>query len=265
MASGRTSSQDSLQGAHIVVTRPAERGESLCRAITAAGGEALLFPTLEITALEPAALPENFSRPGWLVFTSVPSVTHATGLLDLQLPEWRKASIAAIGSATAEALHAAGAENVCLPETGQQHSEGLLACREFQVAEGECVLIIRGEGGRRALDNALQERGAQLHSLAVYRRKTANIDPAPLLARWQAGRLDAIVASSTDGLRALHELLDEKGRAELCRTQLVLPTERMIKLTQQLGIRPEPLVAAGASDEAVLAALTAWWNAATQA
>lgn len=265
MKADRTSPESGrLAGARIVVTRPAERGETLCRAITAAGGEALLFPTLDILPLDAVTLPDGLRLPDWLVFTSVPSVMHGVGPLDEQLPSWRRANVAAIGDATAEALHSAGISDVTVPAAGRQQSEGLLECADFSPDENQSVLIVRGEGGRRTLDAELQRRGAALHSVAVYRREPADIDPAPLLARWQAGRIDAIVISSADGLRALHAILDREGREYLGRTQLVLPTARVIKLAQELGIRPKPVVATGASDEAVLKALAGWWSAAGQ-
>lgn len=264
-AGGKTSTNSgTLADARIVVTRPAERGEALCRAITAAGGEALLFPTLDILPLEDATLPNEFQLPDWLVFTSVPSVRHGLGLLDDRLPDWRETRIAAIGDATAEALRAAGTSVITVPAAGQQQSEGLLECADFSAGANQSVLIVRGEGGRRTLDDELQRRGAKLHSVAVYRREPADIDPAPLLARWQAGRVDAIVISSADGLRALHAILDQEGREYLGRTQLVLPTARVIKLAQELGIQPEPVVATGASDEAVLQVLAGWWSTAGQ-
>lgn len=249
-----------LDGASIVVTRPAERGESLCRAITAIGGDALLFPTLEILPVDDATLPEDLTMPDWLVFTSVPSVAHGVILLDRELPAWRNAKIAAIGYATAEALRDKGIREIVLPPEGRQQSEGLLESHEFSVARGDQVLIVRGEGGRRAIDEELQQRGAIIRSIAVYRREVAATDPAPLLARWREDRIDAIVISSADGLRALHACLDDNGRKALRDTQLVLPTTRVIKLAQELGILPEPLVAAGASDDAMLEALVEWWN-----
>lgn len=248
-----------LDGARIVVTRPAERGESLCRAITAAGGDALLFPTLRITPLGSAELHDHLPAPDWLVFTSVPSVEHGGELLDQKLPGWRERNIAAIGQATADALQEYGISSVARPPAGQQHSEGLLDCDGFTATSGQQVLIVRGEGGRRLLDETLRNAGVKVTSLPVYRREPAAVSPTQLLARWRENRVDAIVISSAEGLRALHAILDDEGRAQLRGSQLVLPTARVIKLAQDLGIQPEPVIASGASDEAVLAALADWW------
>ena len=243
-----------LAGASIVVTRPEERGEALCKRIAAAGGEALLFPVIDIRALPDATLPDG--DPDWVIFASVAAVEHGYRRVHTRMS--RNTRIAAIGTATARALQAAGRKADAVPE--RQESEGLLAMPALTDLNGLATWIVRGRGGRDLLPQALRERGAVVSLVEVYERALPAAATALLVERWRTNRVDAIVVSSRAGLENLHAMLDAEGRAFLRETQLVMPTERMLKLALELGIRPAPLVAAGASDDAFLAALTSWWR-----
>lgn len=242
-----------LAGAHIVVTRPLGRGDGLAARIRAAGGEALLFPVINIAALSPV-LPD--AHPDWLIFASVAAVEH--GLAAVRPRMHAATRVAAIGAATANALREAGVRVDVVPE--RQESEGLLEAQALADAGGQAVWIVRGRGGRGLLAAALAGRGARVHFIEAYERRVPATDAQPLLDRWRAGRLDAIVVTSRDGLLNLNAMLGSEGRGHLHETQLVMPTERMLKLALELDIRPAPAIAANASDDAMLAALAGWWR-----
>lgn len=240
-----------LTGAQIVVTRPAGRGESLCARIRAAGGEAMHFPAMDIQPLERPRLPHG--RADRIVFTSVAAVRYGLP----QLRSGLQARIAAVGQATAGALREAGID-AQVPE--REESEGLLALPAFREIAGCNVWIVKGRGGRELLANALRERGAIVDVIEVYERRPPAQGIEPLLARWRAGRIDAIVVTSRDGLKHLHAVLDAEGRRHLRETQLVMPTPRMLKLALELDVLPAPVISEGASDDALLAALEGWWR-----
>lgn len=246
-----------LQGAGIVVTRPQGRGEALCERIRAQGGEALFFPTIAIAPLATPSLPGD--APDWLVFASPAAVEHAS-------PQLRAiaagASVATVGAGTAQALRGAGLPVHLVP--GRQESEGLLESSAFHDMRGRRVWIVRGRDGRELLAETLRARGAQVEFIEVYERRIPSASPTPLMSWWRDGRVDAIVLGSPAGLGNLHAMLDEEGRCFLRDTQLVVPTERMLKLASEFDIRPPPVVAAAASDEALLAALTGWWRSRRQ-
>lgn len=243
-----------LAGAHIVVTRPVGRGEALCARIAALGGDAFFFPVIDIEPIADPALPAG--HPDWLIFASVAAVEH--GLAAVRERCSPATRIAAIGAATANALQAAGVAEVVVP--ARQESEGLLELPVLHDVAGRKVWIVRGGDGRTLLADTLRERGAVVLPVDVYARRLPQNGAHALLERWRDDRIDAVVVTSRAGLENLHALLDAEGRRRLGETQLVMPTERMLKLALELDIRPAPLVAANASDDALLAALVNWWR-----
>jgi uroporphyrinogen-III synthase len=251
-----------LAGAGIVVTRPAGRGESLCRRIEAAGGRAVSFPCIDIQPLATPVvdIPAGFAgqeTADWLVFTSVAAVEH--GIAAASRYRGDETRIAAIGTATHDALLAAGFESVTAP-IEHQDSEGLLELPEFTDIRGRKILLVKGHGGRGLLASELAARGASVGRMDVYVRQLPPQSPDVLLDGWRNDRLDAIVISSRDGLENLYTLLPDEGRTFLRRTQLVAPTVRMLKLVQALDIPVEPVISQGASDDAVMNALNQWWR-----
>lgn len=243
-----------LQGANIVVTRPEGRGESLCRRIAAAGGNALFFPAIAIQPLRPAVIPDL--PPDWVIFSSPSAVEHGVAVLNRLQPG--RSRIAAIGSGTASSLHEAGWQADEIPD--RHESEGLLDLAAFQNLRGQHIWIVRGRGGREVLADGLRDRGAQVHFVEVYVRMLPKQDASVLLAAWRNERVDAVVISSRAGLENLYDMLDDEGRRRLQDTQLVVPTARMLKLTFELDVRPAPIVAEGASDDAFMVALANWWR-----
>lgn len=242
-----------LSGAHIVVTRPAGRGDSLCARIAGAGGEALPFPVIGIQPLPAPTLPAG--SPDWVIFASIAAVEHGLDIVRQRFGD--NVRVAAIGDATAAALRDAGCQVDIVPE--RHETEGLLEHPAFAKLRGLSAWIVRGRGGRELMPQALHDRGAEVSLVMVYERIIPTRDVSPLLARWREGTLDAIIVSSRAGLENLHAMLDAEGRAFLRDSQLVMPTERMLKLALDLDIRRAPVIADGASDDAFLAALLAWW------
>ena len=100
--------------------------------------------------------------------------------------------------AVPKAEKAAGREAV--PDT-RFDSEGLLALPELNAVAGRRVVIFRGEEGRRLLAQTLAARGAQVHEVVCYRRRTA-VDQAPRLVAWlAAGAIAVLTATSRAGVR----------------------------------------------------------------
>lgn len=235
-----------LAGCGVAVTRPAHQADGLVALLSAAGATALRFPTVEIV---PRAAPAPAGRFDWAVFVSSNAVTHGGGAHALAPRR------AALGPATAAAL--GGAEAVAPDGSG---SEGLLADARFAPRAGERVLIVRGVGGRELLADALRARGVEVVLHEVYARRLPQADPAALLAAWREGALHAVTATSGETLRNLATLLGTEGRSLLAEVQLVVVNARMVETARMLGARTPPLVADGAADAALVAALCRWWG-----
>ena len=263
------SSAGALAGLGVLVTRPAHQAEGLSRLIEQHGGRALRFPVLEILPpSDPGPLQRVTTRLheyDWAIFISANAVERALAPI-LSTRSWPSATrIAVIGRSSEQALqrHRLHAD---LCPTGRFDSEALLALPAMQKenVDGARVVIFRGEGGREHLADSLRERGAQVDYVAAYRRARPEVDVAPLLAQWRAGAIDIVLVTSAESLHNLVTMTAGEGGELLRRTPLLVVSERMLPVLQQHGFDQPPVLAANATDAAVLEALLAWQAARAQ-
>lgn len=253
-----------LDGLRVLVTRPAAQADGLVCAIEAAGGVARRFPALAILPpRDPAAAAAALARLPDCALAIATSANAVAGLGDWLATHggWPAGvALAAIGAATARAAQAAGIAVACTPH-GAARSEELLAEPALAAARiaGRRVLILRGEGGRELLAEELTRRGAQVGIAELYRRAVPpDADPAVLAAWLDAGAFDVLTATSNESLTNLFDLLDARGRESLLSTPLLVVSPRGAQLARSLGWRPAPVLAAGADDAAIVAALAGW-------
>ncbi|PKO87364.1 MAG: uroporphyrinogen III synthase [Betaproteobacteria bacterium HGW-Betaproteobacteria-12] len=254
-----------LAGRRIVVTRPLAQAAPLAEAITAAGGEPLIFPLLEIApADDPQPLAEaaaQLAQYAWAVFISPNAVDYALPTLLAYAPWPASLRPAAVGQGTVRALAAHGVGG-CIAPRERFDSEALLALPELAAERvaGTRVAIFRGDGGRELLADTLRERGAMVDCITCYRRSAPSSGCQPLLDAWRAGGLDALAVSSSEGLRYLLALLDDEGRQHLQATPLFVPHARIAETARELGL--SNIILSGAADAGILAALLAYnWPA----
>ncbi len=243
-----------LGGRGVLVTRPADQAEPLCRLIEAANGRPIPFPTIEIIpARDPRAAQDLLAQP-WdlMVFISRNAVEHAVRLTPAAAP-WGKARLlAAVGRATAIALGDAGRPPDLVP--GERYdSETLLALPELARPLGWRVLIVRGEGGRATLADTLAARGAEVTYAEVYRRARPEVDAGPLIARWPS-EIHLVTATSDEVLLNLHAMLGDAAARLLGTTPLAVLSERTGLRARELGVA-RVAVAQRADDQALVGAL----------
>jgi uroporphyrinogen-III synthase len=167
--------------------------------------------------------------------------------------------MAAIGRATAAALSAAGWPADIIP-AGDFTSEALLAHPELNLSAGLRAQIVRGVGGRDALQQALQLQQVEVEMLEVYRR----VLPAPSLTeitaleqQWDEFGIDIVTATSVENLQNLQQLLTDTGRHLLSSTALLTLSPRIAAAAADLGLRGE-CVLAQADEQSILGALARW-------
>ncbi|MEW8506594.1 MAG: uroporphyrinogen-III synthase [Candidatus Thiodiazotropha sp.] len=243
-----------FKGRGILVTRASHQAEGLTQGIEAAAGRAIRFPALEIAASEQPQTAVELLRRSWdlIIFVSPNAVLHARKLL---AGNRLRGVLGAVGEATAAALRHSGYSIDLIP--GERFdSEGLLMLPQLQQMSGKRVLIVRGEGGRRVLGDSLRARGAEVGYAEVYRRRLPQADSAPLLARWRQ-QVDLVTVTSVEVMRNLITLLGEPGWPLLSRTPILVISERMRREAEKLGFC-SVMVAAGADDGAIMAAIQAW-------
>lgn len=252
-----------LCGVGVLVTRPAEQANGLCRLIGEAGGEAIPCPLLEI--VPSARVPEArkkfavLDETDWLVFVSANAVRYAQTVWDDGIMRISaRPRIAAIGRATAKALHEAGfhVDAVAPPPFD---SEAALTLGEFRDVAGQRILLVRGEGGRELLVDTLRTRGAQVEIAEVYRRVAAQVDAATVLARWRRNPLRAAAITSREILERFVAVFAPLMGTALQETPLAVIGERVRQGAQQAGFG-HVAAAAEAADAALLQALVRCMN-----
>lgn len=205
-----------LAGRRIVVTRPAAQADALCDAIRAAGGEAVSFPVLAIAAVEDdaslRAVLDRLDDFDLAFFVSPNAVEYGLAAVRARRAWPPHLAVATVGKGSERALARAGFEHVIAPASGFD-SEAVLALPEFAEAavRGRRILIFRGDGGRDLLAEVLRARGAEVVHAGCYRRYRPALDPALLLAPAARGELDALLFTSSEGVRNLAAMVGEGG------------------------------------------------------
>lgn len=249
-----------LRGLTIMVTRPAHQAAGFCTLLEQEGAIALRCPALRIC--EPADLRslqqalERLDEFDILMFNSPNAAERGLGFIHAhrRLPE--RVLIAAIGSATAQALERHGYAVAVCPATGFD-SETFLALPEVATVHGKRVAIFRGQSGRMLLAETLRQRGAEVEFVTTYQRLGPDPEQAAALRAALRQGVDAVTVTSSEMLSNLVASLDPPALAQLQRTPLITGHPRISATAGQLGL-PAPLTAADPTDQAMLAAVLQW-------
>jgi uroporphyrinogen-III synthase len=248
-----------LQARTIVVTRPRAQAGELAAGIRAQGGEAWLFPLLEIAPWPDAApllaIAARFTEYRYAVFVSANAVRYALPALLADSGWPANVQAVAVGAGTARALAAAGVSD-CLFPPGDAATEHLLALPEFSEARvrGQKIVIFRGDGGRELLAQTLTARGASVEYAPVYQRSRLTTRHEEFCTRLAAGGFDALTLSSSE---ALQHLIDLAGDLPALRaTPLFSPHARVADKARAAGFTN--VIATAAGDDGLLAGLCAY-------
>ncbi|MEQ8515423.1 MAG: uroporphyrinogen-III synthase [Chromatocurvus sp.] len=250
----------------VLVTRPEGQGGRLCAGLAAAGYRAVHQPLLAVSPIDsPDAgqrgIIQALDDYAHCLFVSANAARFGLECLLREWPEWPRAvQCYAVGDSTADVLRAAGL-SVLTPGVNMT-SEGLLSLPSLQAVSGQGVLIVKGEGGRTALREALTARGARVDELRCYRRSAPDVTPEALQGLLRRERIGGILVSSGEVLDNLMALLQSGENTKLTLTglTLVVPSLRVAEQARVAGWS-DVVVAANASDAAMLAALEQWTTA----
>ena len=265
LASPAAGRRTALAGRRIVVTRPIAQSRAFAELIRARGGAPLLFPTIEIVPVELSVQEtirlQALGHFDLALFVSANAVEHAMALLKHASLVWPLGlAAAAVGAATARALTAAGVARVLVPQA-RFDSEALLEMPDLQHVDGRKVVLFRGVGGRELLSETLIARGATLERIECYARRRPQADAAPLLALWRRARLDAVTASSSEGLRNFYELIGPFGQTALRSTPVFVSHARIAATAHALGCeRVNEVDITQAGDHALVDAMSAFFQ-----
>lgn len=236
----------------VLITRPIHQAQALAHKIIAQGDDAIIFPTQEICPVSlNEQLPQDFKF-DMIIFTSANAVFFLPPLLSLE-----GSKIIAIGPATAQALSQKklAVTAVALPP---YTSEMLLQLPELQNVRNKKIALFTGKDGRTTIKNELLSRGAEVKMVICYQRRPISHPPTEVVAK--CASIDIIISSSLESLINFTNLLPPE--LKLFDKILIVINEKMVAYAQQIGFT-KIILAANATDDALMTALTGFKNANT--
>lgn len=252
--------QAPLAGRRVLSTRPRGQGDELAALITALGGECLHVPVIRI---EPPDSWEPLDRTiaasdtfDWIVFASANGVRSFVDRLRSMGRDGRHLGtvrLAAIGSATAEALDAAGL--TCDLQPARFQSEGVVEALGTTVNGGR-FLLVRADRGRDVMRRELEALGHHVAEVAAYSSRAVETIDADTLAAIDRGGIDWITVTSSFIAESAARLFGDRMRR--WRIASISPITTAALVAQ--GLRPT--VEAGQPTAAALAEAIAGWETA---
>lgn len=215
----------------ILITRPEAQATALCHDIRARGWHAILFPTIYIEPVSASPpIAHSATPPTMAIFLSANAVLHSPHPWQAKHPPIH---CIAIGTGTAEALHARGYDSVTVPST--QSSEGLMELDILQHAENKTIYLYSGENSRPWLAEQLRKKN-HVVPVVCYRRIPAALT-TEYLDILQHHPIDYSVTTSMEILSHFHRLITEAQAYHLLNTPLVVIHEKHRTLANQLRFK----------------------------
>lgn len=248
-----------LTGRGILITRPQAQANELAELVKLYGGEAFIFPTLEIVFSNAAQIHEQLqpiNEGDHLIFVSANAVKGVFDCIDDALRlQLEKCKIAAIGSSTQAALTSVGISVNLVADEGQQTSEGLLRHPDLQQLNHAKIFIVRAQSGRETLREALQSRGARVDYIQSYTRQIPRqFNAERVINKLKNEHINCILLSSYDAFYNLTQMLQGNIEILLADKNLIVPSERIAqKIRLQFALNVT--VAPNASNAAMLASI----------
>jgi uroporphyrinogen III methyltransferase/synthase len=203
-----------LFGKRIVVTRRTGQAGAFAKRLAELGADVLEVPTIRLTLpTEKDAIVDcllELNAYDWLVFTSANGVTAFFDLFFKRFHDMRDiggARIAAVGPATAAKLRELHLQVDLQPEeaTAKKLAE---AFAKFETIENLKMCLLRAEVANRELPEALEELGAIVDDIAIYKTVPETEDPAGAGARLLAEGADWVTFTSSSTAEHFHARFD---------------------------------------------------------
>jgi len=234
----------------VLVTRSEPGATELVTALVAAGYAAVGCPVLDVQRIDDANARRTLQRLDRFdiaIFVSSHAVRFAFESIDDRAISRVAIEWIAVGGATAAALARHG---IVALVPAAESSEGILALSQLSDVVGKHILLCAGEGGRTTIAEALVARGADVQTVALYRRHAVAADSLRQLVP-EPGAIRAVVVSSGEGGAAFATLWRSIGNGAVA---VVAPSQRVANELAGLGF-DRVAVSNGAGPAAVIATL----------
>jgi uroporphyrinogen III methyltransferase/synthase len=236
-----------LFGQRIVVTRTREQASQLSKQLLDLGAEVMEIPTIKIVPpsedrrqdLIDALLELNSYN--WLVFTSPNGVTAFFDLFFKRFQDLRDiggARIAAIGPATAAKLKELHLQVDLMPDEALA-SKIATAFDKFETVENLKICLLRAEVANHDLPRALEELGAIVDDIPIYKTIPETEDLNGAAASLAENGADWITFTSASTVEHFHARIDlPKLLEKFPKTKLVSIGPETSKAIRALGLEP---------------------------
>lgn len=230
-------------GKTILVTRAREQASKLTASLERLGARCLEVPSIRLVEPEDGyqAADEAISRMGeydWVIFTSANGVGRFFERLALAGKDARAfggAKVAAIGTATAEALKGKGILADIVPR--EFRAEGIVEALKDEVGTGKKVLIPRAQEAREILPEKLRELGAEVTVAPVYRTVAAETDGEALRRKLSDGEVDYVTFTSSSTVTNLLRIVGTAEALHGVKTACIGPVTA--ETCRKNGIEPD--------------------------
>lgn len=227
-----------LKGLRVLNTRPQKQAQALNKSINDAGGIAIELPTIEIKETNGnwiKSLPD-LKEVDQAIFISTNAVYSCFKQLKLRQIDWPKQiKVIAMGEGTAKALKEFDIEVTEMPAVSD--SEHLLELSSLHNIEHQTLLLFKGEGGRKLLEQGLIQRGTNLIQLNVYKRVLPKINQQLIDSLWRDNAVDIILLTSEQSIKNLFKLFNTKAHAWLQEKTCIVFSARLAKAASLWGIK----------------------------
>ncbi|MGR6840929.1 uroporphyrinogen-III synthase [Aliivibrio wodanis] len=222
----------------ILVTRPEQESQALCDALNQLGHPAISHPLLTVhPGRELSLLPALFSSlsaDDFIITVSQHAVQHTQHYLQQQQKEWKKGvNYLAVGQKSAQYLRTYISDPVHFPTPSD--SEHLLALPVLQTVAGKKVIILRGNGGRDLIFEALESLGAKVSYCETYQRQSTPFNGSIKTKEWKNKNVNTLVITSGEQLSFFTSQFTNTDLNWVLKCRLLVPSERINQLGQQLG------------------------------
>lgn len=244
-------------GKRILVTRTRKQASEFAQVLESLGAEVIEFPTIKIIPPEDwnpvdKAI-KNLPSYNWVIFTSVNGVEQFFKRLTehkLDCRQFKNAKLAAIGSATAEALKEKGLIADIVPS--EYRAEGILDAFSSFDLKDKHILLARALDARDILPEQLKHHGAIVDVIPVYKTVkpvgTTHGSPDNLK------NLDVITFASSSSVRNFVEMFSkEELKSIISHTAIAVIGPITAQTARELGLT----IAIEATEYTILGLITA--------
>lgn len=205
-----------LQGKRILITRTRTQASDLSRELRELGAEIIEYPTIEIK--EPESFIEidkgfeNLKEFNHIIFTSVNGVEaffNRLRVLNIDVRNIGNGKIHAVGPSTKSALEDRGIIVDIIPDV--YTAEGILEAIKDKITKGDKVLLPRADISRKALAIGLDEMGAIVEDMDIYRTTVPTYRREELVEILKEP-VDYITFTSSSTVRNFMEILGEENK-----------------------------------------------------